>query len=320
MKAVDFINFCQKPECNVVTEDLGKDKNLIIRKTQITKHIWLLETHYQYGEQRILVGGKTDIFEYAGFYHSTTKKVYNAPYELTRIFTELENEPACFVHEDARAIAFDMENKLGEAVTAMLPYPTEESIENAISRDNGVSNAAMDAFLDGMTSESYRAQACKVLINLYYTNELNDFDMDAFLTDANSWAKSLAVIWLADHDHRESAENSFAFFEAKTRELQKLEADTSGRHHLIRNIQQIAKSDCKTVMVTIDKDGKVFTGKVEAKELRSPCGTYFEFIFVRKDRGAYLSLYGRNKFTVKDIVSITYGRKTLYERKKPNAT
>ena len=111
----------------------------------------------------------------------------------------------------------------------------------------------------------------------------------------------------------DKAERRYLTFVAETDALKKLEEDTNGRHYLIRKMHEIAKSGRKTVVISIDKDNKPFTAKVETTKLYNREGSYGDYVFAGKDKEAYCALYGNgwNDFKVEDIVSISYSGKEI---------
>lgn len=76
----------------------------------------------------------------------------------------------------------------------------------------------------------------------------------------------------------------------------------------------IAKTNAKTVHVTIKKNDIEFTFKVEANSLHGNCGEYYSTWYITgSDRKKFEELFGRNaNYTPKEIIRITYAKKELY--------
>ena len=87
--------------------------------------------------------------------------------------------------------------------------------------------------------------------------------------------------------------------------------------HTLRAIMTAMNaSPAKTVTVTIFKDGKAFSFKTEASDLRRDCGSHYNsWNIAASDRRAFAERFGRNAdYAPEEILRITYGKRTLYEK------
>ena len=105
-------------------------------------------------------------------------------------------------------------------------------------------------------------------------------------------------------------------FEETRRQYEALES-TPGILHLYRAIAESLTSDMKKVTIHLLKDGKTFAGKIEASALRRGDGCHYsDYSLEAADRRRFTEMFGRSAYiNAEDIREITYGKKTLYERK-----
>lgn len=327
MTKAELLEFCKDDKMTVMTIRTVKNplNTQILRKTHITANIYILETHDNYGpreESKILTRKSDSPFEYVGFFHAGTGKIYDLYYDLIRT---LEAAGENLSYKDMKEIKKEMVFGLSGAITEIVSKsfsiePCEMCVDKGFVRNcqEGAECVALSDFFNGKSSSARNAQTDKVWIDNDTQGEFTDNDVDSFLVCPEDWAKRFALSWLKKDENREKAERRYLAFVAETDALKKLEADTDGRHYLIRKIQEIARSNRKTVVISIDKDGKPFEAKAETAELYKTDGKYWEYAFEGKDRKAFLDLYGKynNDFDVKDIVSISYSGKEIYHREE----
>lgn len=95
---------------------------------------------------------------------------------------------------------------------------------------------------------------------------------------------------------------------------------TPGVHHFRRNIALSLDPSMKTVTIVVDKDGNLIPLKIETECLqRMNGGTDYSLYFLDAPSRAFEALFVRKwdaKLNPSDIVTITHGKKVLYERDK----
>lgn len=89
-----------------------------------------------------------------------------------------------------------------------------------------------------------------------------------------------------------------------------------GEHHTIRAIADSLSNGEKKVTIHLLKDGQRFEGKIKADALRRSDGySYYDLNLDATDRKRFIEAFGRSaRILPNDIIKITYGKKTLYEK------
>lgn len=172
------------------------------------------------------------------------------------------------------------------------------------------SRHARAAYLAGESPETYRFE-CE------YSSELGTEDaLLDYIVDPMGYAEREAERFWTDRNNQEKMLLGFLERDALAAEYEKLIADAENPVHTIRRIMEaVTLSGAKTVTVTIRKDGQDFTFKTETSSLRRDCtDTYGTWRIAAADRREFEKRFGRYaEYTPKEIICITYGRKTLYE-------
>lgn len=79
-----------------------------------------------------------------------------------------------------------------------------------------------------------------------------------------------------------------------------------------------ALKDKKTANVTIFKDGQEFTFKTES-DVFTRWNDYYSYLRMdAKDRRKYEELFNYEKYTIDEILKITYGKNEIYNKEKYN--
>ena len=96
--------------------------------------------------------------------------------------------------------------------------------------------------------------------------------------------------------------------------LEELEA-TPGEHHIRRRIIR-SIHDEKMVRAVIEKDGQQMGIRIKGSTLKNTDRySYYTYSMDAPSRNEFLKMYGKNaELWPRDIVSISYGKKTLYHK------
>lgn len=134
-----------------------------------------------------------------------------------------------------------------------------------------------------------------------------------YILDPEGYAGKEAEAYLVNN--QEKILYTFLENEAIEKKYQTLIADKDNPVHTIKKIKMVmAKTNAKTVHVTIKKNDIEFTFKVEANSLRGNYGEYYPAWYITgSDRKKFEELFGRNaNYAPKEIIRITYAKKELY--------
>lgn len=144
-------------------------------------------------------------------------------------------------------------------------------------------------------------------------NELPEAAFTAYLQDPEDFIHKRAEQYLKDNQEKFLLQ--FLKNDALLAEYQALERDTGSDIHRMRAVTA-AVNGCggKSVIVTVQKDGKELTFKMDVKGLRGYHSHYTPSLIAVPDRREFERLFGKGSdYTPEDVVRITYGRNTIYE-------
>jgi hypothetical protein len=191
------------------------------------------------------------------------------------------------------------------------PVPVTEEAETirndrAYFEEHGVHEHALRAFYKGMGAVSYNPHVKIENPSTALLMRIIHFPVEACEEQAAAYVRKNAnlinlILW---ED------------ELTNKQLVKLES-MPGDHHLRRKIATCVDTE-KMSMVNLDieKEGKRITVKIEAQTLARANDTYYsEYNMDAPGRRLFESTYGRQgRLYASDILSITYGKKTLYQK------
>lgn len=257
-----------------------------------------------------------DEFKYMGVYYRGDGLVYDAQYTLLHMTDK----------------SGTMEMRSTEALLKLLEQDVRQTVEARINNDRAnlriteVQDERHRGHLDyfckysaaGTAREMYLAG--KSLSDIYYRCRYSAecWTEEAFLeyiADPDGYAAKVADDYL--DEFQESILLQFLENDAVRKEYQALTEQPENPVHCIKQIMDaMLPTTAKTVTITICKDGTEFTFKTEAGELRRDCGKHYStWHITASDRQKFKRIFGRNSdYTPEEIVRITYGRNTLYER------
>jgi len=175
--------------------------------------------------------------------------------------------------------------------------------------------------------QEYRAseQARKVYLSTQ-SNEENSFYCSYV---PNNWTEDSLLRYILDpaqyaatevekyiNSHQEEMLMDFLCMDAIAVEYTAiLETPLAPVHRVKRIMAAVRDSQAKTLTVTICKDGREFTFKTDAQELRRDCTcSYSTWNIAAPDRREFEQLFGHAaRYSPEEILCITYARSVLYQ-------
>lgn len=247
---------------------------------------------------------------YMGFYQKSSKKFYDLKPALMNLM-EIADE-ACLseekitlqVIEEVNArIAKRCEELFSNGETIDLPQLYQKQLENG---DNYTEMNALKCFYEHRCSEDISFTFDK-FIKSFSTDEILQY-----LSDSSTFITMQAEIY--EVKHLEDMYLVYTKFRKFINKLQELEQGSVPIHFKSRDIADSIPEDCRTLTVSIVKEGKSLTFRVNAAEFkhiwRNP---YFNTCTIyREDVNKYRELFGFNSFSVAEVVKLTYKGKTIY--------
>ena len=287
-------------------------------KLKKTENFFYVFVQKNYNESGLTTKG--DI-SFAGTFHKSAQVFYDARNEMQGIFG-MEEYPDEYLKKDFELRVID---RIRESINSRidddrtnLKITTEAEINDTRLlhelkryREFEAKADARKMFLQGKTAEDIKFD-CN-----YFRQELSDDCFLAALSDEDAYC-----VIEADYYYDCSQEwmlTQFLKNDALKEKLQAIIDNPADEACAVRGIiAGVSSGDYKTVNVTIVKDGKELTFKSEAGIFRKDCeGHYCTTRIAAPDRRAFEALYGRSAdYKPNDIVMITYGGKTLYQKEK----
>ena len=245
--------------------------------------------------------------EYQGLYKRETKELYDVGYDLNKAIEGIDiiAYGSANITEDLEGmVRMLVEEKVATYITTIKDTDfTEERRESIRKRAWEI---AKDKYLkDEEAGEDYECG--------YHEEHYVEHLMD-FITDKEATARMIA-----DEHHAKYKENIPEKVVTRRYVREELEKFNNGeyKHYLaMKQIIQAIPNTCKSVNVTIEKEGAELTFKYEARLMRHDCGThYYAFHIPAPERAKFEEMFGRHAdFGPLDIKRITYGKKVLYEK------
>ena len=163
-------------------------------------------------------------------------------------------------------------------------------------------------FMEGFTSSTLKDEVKK-----YNTSQPKN--ILEYLTDKKTFLEEISREFIIDN--MEEILKDLIRSEAKRKVLKTIEDNKDHLYFKIRDITNAIKnSNCKTVNVTINKDGIEQSFIYDASSLKYYNDSYLSTYNIVKlaDRERFEENFGRNDdFHFQDIIKMTYGKKTIYE-------
>ena len=138
-----------------------------------------------------------------------------------------------------------------------------------------------------------------------------------FLQDRKGFVDRIAMVYISLHKEEILAE--LMKIDILREKYEAILADPDNPLHRMRQISDAVKaSGAYTVRVTIEKDGAQATIRTLARSLSGYHPTYDDLDAPTADRKIYRETFGSLAcFTPKDVRTVTYGKRTLYEAPAP---
>jgi len=245
--------------------------------------------------------------EYQGLYKRDTKELYDVSYDLNKAIegTDIIAYGSANITEDIEGMVRRLvEEKVATYISTI--KDTDFTEEKRESLRKGAWEIAKDKYLkDEEAGEDYECG--------YHEEHYVEHLMD-FITGKEATAKIIA-----DEHHARHKENIPEKIVTRRYVREELAKFNNGEYKHYLAMKQIIKgipNTCKSVNVTVEKEGAELTFKYEARFLRTDCGMhYYTFYIPAPERKKFEELYGRHaEFGPLDIKQITYGKKVLYGR------
>lgn len=259
---------------------------------------------------------RRDDFEYAGMYDKKAALIYDGQYDIRQV----AGTDAC------------ADERSPEYMTVILEQTVRALVEAAIDNDRSrlqVREISDKRLLDRLNN--YRNYYAREEVRKeYLENEAYSEPVFHCHYSPDSWAEDTLLAYISDPEafaQREAAAYMAANQEAMLLEFLENDALQAEHEALIENpknpihtvkriMAAVSAANAKTVHVTVNIAGTKFSFKTEASALCRDCTrTYNSWDMVAADRRAFERTFGRNaEYGPLDIVRITYGKATIYER------
>lgn len=246
-------------------------------------------------------------FKYAGIYDKEADKAYDLEYSIRWHILEQDYQ------NDNNVDSEDLYNEIGNEINRRVKELIDDDMDDMfdIGKFDSIEltdRDVMKEFMNGKTSSTLENQ-----IISYSTSKPND--LLEYLTNRTNFIEEDSRNFIIDN--MEEIINDLIESDAKRKQLRKIEDDKSHIYFKIKNIvDAINESNCKTVNVTINKDGIEQTFIYDADSLKRYDSNYLSpyNIIKRSDREMFEENFGRSEdFYFSDIVKMTYGKSTIYE-------
>jgi hypothetical protein len=299
-------------------EDFGnwlKDKNSIefyctIEKSSYFQHYHFVKAHYN-NDVQILYG--------ENFYHENLILESHLRYQGMIINDKVYD----MKFECADLLNCDYSSRIYlSSIKADLSKNLQYTINDKISKMNIVR-----AFID--TDECKYDIAEKAEREVFAgNNKVNyslkiqhaEFSTDTiinFIVDPDKTIEKLSNEYLKNEDNKLMISEVFKRKDLIQEKINEILEDNNNIVHLRRKIASaVTKSEAKTVNVTINVNNREFTFKTEADTLKRNNSYYSSLDITAQDRYNYKKYFGHYDYKANDIVSIKYGKNTIYSNNK----
>ena len=264
-------------------------------------------------------GGLNEKADLAGIYQSESHILWNPNWKMRELY---DNAPESMQEgltlrilkgrlEDISQLATTMLRQEAERGTFLVTdmaesayYSVEEYIAHRLKRD------AEDCFMKRETP----AFGHRITLQ---ADEMNWRDMLAAIAAPNALAKR----YMEDYVQRKAKimNRTLETLPLLIAAVNELNADSSHPYHLRRKIAESVNPDLmKTVRVIIERDNIHLDTKVEARAIRQLLYStvVYDTALEAAPRKTWRHAFGWNDIRPEDIVSITYGKKTLYTKEE----
>lgn len=245
--------------------------------------------------------------EYQGLYKRDTKELYDVGYDLHEVIvdTDIIGHGSANIRDEIEDMVRKLvEEKVATYITTITDIKLTKEQRESIREDAW--DIAKDKYLKD--EEAGREYECG-FTEEHYVEHLMDF-----ITDKEATARMIA------EEHHEKNKDRIPEKIIRQRyvreELAKFNNGEDKHYLAMKQIIKGIPNTCKSVNVTVEKDGAELTFKYEARHMRHDCGMhYYAWNIPAPERRQFEEMFGRHAdFGPLDIKRITYGKKVLYEK------
>lgn len=265
-------------------------------------------------EKRLRMSSK---FEFAGVFNRLDDEIYFASWDLERLLgDEYDKDKFCkatVAKEFKESVEKRVNEMVGNDLSNIESFTDTSVFSNFDSRVKDLHTYrryrdARACFMKGVKSDEI---SYKMSFDEHIDNSTNLLE---FLERGYEFVSEYSRDFISMN--KKQIQYQFTMDEVLREDLASIEQDATNDIHIRKEIKEAIESiDCKTVNVTVVKDGKEFTFKTESHPLTRDDGYYSTYSIVAKDRREFESLFGRSaNYVPDDITKVVYGRKILYSK------
>lgn len=299
----NFLSFL-KDGNNISIFEYGHNSKMMILKVPYNDKIDILYCMDKYNGDFFDLSSS---FKYAGIYDKDEQKLFDVDYSIRYHILKWDYNNKNYIDDSQ---LYSMINQdINSKIYDLLQNSKEEIFNNEnIEIEELNDEDVKKEFMEGETSTTL-----KDYFREFSTS--NPRDILDYLTNKDVFIEEKSREYIIDN--RENILYWMATSETKRKILKEIEGNENHPYHKIKNIIDVIKdSPCKTVNLTINKDGIEQTFVYDAKSLLNYHGSYLSTYNIIKlsDREKFEENYGRSAdIYYSDIKKITYAKKTLYE-------
>lgn len=246
-------------------------------------------------------------FKYAGIYDKENDKVYDLDYSIRWHILNWDYQNDNYIDSG------DLYKTINEEVNNRIKELISDGKDDMFNISNFDSEELEDSdviaeFMEGKTSLTLEDEVKKYNTNL-------PKNLLEYLTNKEEFIEEVSRNFIIDN--MEEIIKDLIRSEAKRNVLKSVEENNEHPYFKIRDITNTIKNNnCKTVNVTINKDGIEQSFIYDADSLKYYNSSYLSSYNIVKlaDREKFEEAFGRHAdFHFPDITKMTYGKKTIYE-------
>lgn len=256
--------------------------------------------------------------EYSGIYCSDTDQLYDVRFELSTAldlygdncprFSEIKKQMKLLIEKQLHTMLHDSDRLMKESQL------TEQSYISRLQnyRQQAAAYEAKEIFLNA--DDPYLDPVDELPYS--YMDDISDESVFEFILNPENIIRECAEAYC--NTHQEAFTYEYLKRSLIKAAYEKILANPDDTAHAMRKIRKaIMSSAAKSLQVTIrDLSGNLLTLSTSANSLlRDIDGQYLTDAMSKRDKKEFEAHFGEfcNRYSVTDIVSITYRRKVLYE-------
>ena len=297
----DFLNWIESNEQSIII-----DSSLVIKYDHDPEILYL----YEQFVGRECVPDMYTGFKFAGIYNRTTKAFFFLSYNIEDFFKSEEvNNRDNLGSEIQSAVKALVEAEVSKSFD-INNIPKELEILEKFNEDDCLLVSARE--IEQLFFKAVKVEDVKYECGYSNVTGYSMVDYLAFIKDPEAYTKSIASSYL--EDYTTNIYLRLLGLEVIKKALVSLEENKNDSRHLKRTISLAISKNCKSVNVTIIKDGKHLSFKTNPEYLRSAHSYYSCYDIEAKDRKIYYEYFGNDDYSADEIELITYGKKILYKK------